>query len=210
MIDTHINPQQLRGSWDEGWALDWFKVPPSRSGGVPPSNAPLTNLGRLIYELKASLNHDAVEPLAEIAASFLARCNFLQTLDAIVPVPNSKTGRPFQPTQELVHRISAKVAVPANLDYLNLISREFDPTLNLRVPRFQVDESLAGQDLLVVDDVYLTGKTLKAAVESIFNQGQARHVYALTLVRKRRTRRSRISTGGDGAIRTLTGFLLAP
>ncbi len=188
-ICLEIHPVRIRGDWSEGWALDWYRVPPSRSGGVPVSEAPITEIGNLLRELKTSSNYANIEPLADVAAAFLTGCNFLETVAASLPVPHSNEDRPFQPTRELAERIAQKVSIPVSGERLRKIPLTAPQTLNKsRVwSGFQVaDSSYAGRDLLVVDDTFLTGTTLKAVVNPLYSQGLVRRVYALTMVRLRR------------------------
>src|SRR5258708_17314860 len=196
-ICLEIHPVRIRGDWSEGWALDWYRVPPSRSGGVPVSEAPITEIGKLLRELKTFSNYGSIEPVAEVAGAFLTGCNFLETVAAILPVPHSDEDRPFQPTKELAERIAHKVNIPLRDDYLTKVPRTAPQSPDPRLSKcrvwsgFQVaDNSYAGRDVLVVDDAFLTGTTLKAVVEPLYTKGLVRSVYALTMVRLRRRQKN--------------------
>ena len=150
-----------------------------------------------MYQLKDRLDRSKVEPIAEVAATFLKSRIVLPYLAAIIPVPPSNTNRPFQPVQELATRIGQKINLPVLLDYLVKVK----PTEALKgiedsVSRkqqlqgaFKVqDLSLAGKYVLVFDDLFRSGETLKAITEVLYAQGKVARVYVLTIT-KTRTRR---------------------
>ncbi len=195
-MTIQINEQWLSGNWRYGWALDVHTVSstPLPDGGFETKR---TEIGELLYQLKYHLDRSKVEPIAEAAANFLKSRLVLPYLAAIIPVPPSDTDRPFQPVQELAIRIGQKINLPILLDYLVKVK----PTKALKsiedsVSRkrqlqgaFKVaDLSLAGKYVLVFDDLFRSGETLRAITEVLYTQGKVARVYVLTITRTR-TRR---------------------
>jgi len=121
----------------------------------------------------------------------------LPYLAAIIPVPPSDTNRPFQPVQELAVRIGQKINLPVRLDYLVKVKltealKGIEDSASRKQQlqgAFKVqDLSLAGKYVLVFDDLFRSGETLKAITEVLYVQGKVARVYVLTIT-KTRTRR---------------------
>jgi len=195
-MTIQINVQWLSGNWRYGWALDLHTVSstPLPDGGFETQR---TEVGELLYQLKYCLDRSKVEPIAEVAAAFLRSRMVLPYLAAIIPVPPSDTNRPFQPVQELAVRIGQKINLPVRLDYLVKVKltealKGIEDSASRKQQlqgAFKVqDLSLAGKYVLVFDDLFRSGETLKAITEVLYVQGKVARVYVLTIT-KTRTRR---------------------
>jgi len=195
-MTIQINVQWLSGNWRYGWALDLHTVSstPLPEGGFETQR---TEVGELLYQLKYCLDRSKVEPIAEVAAAFLRSRMVLPYLAAIIPVPPSDTNRPFQPVQELAVRIGQKINLPVRLDYLVKVKltealKGIEDSASRKQQlqgAFKVqDLSLAGKYVLVFDDLFRSGETLKAITEVLYVQGKVARVYVLTIT-KTRTRR---------------------
>jgi predicted amidophosphoribosyltransferase len=195
-MTIQINVQWLSGNWRYGWALDLHTVSstPLPEGGFETQR---TEVGELLYQLKYCLDRSKVEPIAEAAAAFLRSRMVLPYLAAIIPVPPSDTNRPFQPVQELAVRIGQKINLPVRLDYLVKVKltealKGIEDSASRKQQlqgAFKVqDLSLAGKYVLVFDDLFRSGETLKAITEVLYAQGKVARVYVLTIT-KTRTRR---------------------
>lgn len=195
-MTIQINQQQLAGNWVDGWALDLHTISSTLlpGGGF---DTVRTELGNLLYQLKYGPDNSKIEPIAETAANFLKSKNIFQQLVAIIPVPPSNVNRPFQPVQRLAAGIGQKTGLPVRDDYLYKVKKTYalknieDSASRKQQLQgaFKVkDDSLAGKDVLVFDDLFRSGETLKAVTETLYTQGKVAGVYVLTIT-KTRTKR---------------------
>lgn len=191
-----IHPQRLQGCWAEGWALDLHTTssrPTLTAGWLTERTA----VGEELYHLKYELKREHLPALAEAAANFLKERLPEWRLDLIVPVPPSDTSRPFQPVEELARAIGALVGVPVVLQVL----RKVRPTSQLKEIEdaaqrrallqdvfYMASHALHGLRVLVFDDLYRSGETLRAVCEVVLQRGKAAQVYVLTLTKTRSKR----------------------
>jgi competence protein ComFC len=192
-MTIRINVQSLAGPWRGGWALDLHTLatPP------PATGYQRTELGKLLFQLKYRQDRSKIEPLAEIAVAFLKTRWVFSSLAGIIPVPPSKLARAFQPVQDLAVCIAEKINLPCRLDYLKK-TKATVPLKNLEdaasrkqqlAGAFVVkDQSLAGKRVLVFDDLYRSGETLKAITETLYTQGKLERVYVLAVTKTRKKR----------------------
>ena len=124
----NINPQEIRGSWRAGWALEVHTL----SSRPLPSGRYDTNrpeFGELVFQLKYRDDRTKIQPIAEVAANFI-REKFavdghliLPYLKAILPIPPSDQNRDFQPVTEVAQEIGKLLSVPVRTDYLTKVKR---------------------------------------------------------------------------------------
>ena len=137
-----------------------------------------------------------VEPLTDAAAVFLQRrVRVFQRgqLAALIPVPPSKPRR-LQPIEVLADRLGDKTGLLVRFRYL-LKVKETPPLCSLDDPQsrraqlrgaFRVlERSLAGKRVLLFDDVYRSGETLREATRVLYNEGKVKAVYVLVLTKTR-------------------------
>jgi len=193
---VEINPQELRGNWKYGWALDLHTI-----SSVPLPNGSFdtqrTAVGELLYQLKYRLDRTKIKPLADVAADFLQKRLVFPHLGAIIPVPPSNTDRPFQPVIELALEIGRRVSLPVYTDFIQKI-RETEALKGIEDIEsrrqqlrgaFKVrDMSLADKYVLLFDDLFRSGETLREITRVLMNEGAVSRVYVLTIT-KTRTRR---------------------
>ena len=108
-----INPQQIVGRWNWGYALDIHTISSIHVGinqfGHDVFDTKRSELGELLYKLKYSSDLSAVDAIVEATAKFLkpSRSKF----NLIVPVPPSGT-RSVQPVIVLARGIGEAVNLP--------------------------------------------------------------------------------------------------
>ncbi|MDQ6604506.1 MAG: ComF family protein [Chloroflexota bacterium] len=191
-----INEQRLQGNWRNGSALDLHTIASNlrADGGFDTQR---TALGETLYQLKYHADQSKIEPLADVIATFLQSRRVFPKLSAIIPVPPSDTHRSFQPVERLAIRIGEKTGLLCLLDYLVKIkATQALKTLEDPVRRreqlkgaFEVgDLTLSGKSVVLFDDIYRSGETLRAITEVLHSQGKIQNVYVLT-VTKTRTKR---------------------
>lgn len=188
-----INPQILRGNWAAGWALDLHTV----------SSRPLvdgvfateyTQAGEALYQLKYRYDRSKIEPLAEAAVVLIEARPELHGLDAIIPVPPSEENRPFQPVYTVAGAIARRLDLAVGIGYLMKVRKthalkdiqdsrnrkgELEGAFMVKDARF--DE----KDVLLFDDLFRSGETLREITHVLHTQGKVANVFVLTLTKTR-------------------------
>lgn len=119
----------------------------------------------------------------------------LPYLAAVIPVPPSDLTRGFQPVTEIAKEMGQMLNLCVDTDYLQKV-KQTDLLKNLQdVERrreelrgaFEVQSPvLRRKVVLLVDDLYRSGETLKEVTDILYRQGGVSHVLVLTLTRTRR------------------------
>ncbi|MGH8604614.1 MAG: ComF family protein [Gammaproteobacteria bacterium] len=197
MVD--INPIQLTGPWDEGFALDSHTVGSQYLGddayGFPQFETTRTPIGELLYKLKYGSDKSTVEALCQTAAEFIEGRSW--DLNLIVPVPPSRSGRRFQPVPVLAKEIGRLLGWQSCPDCI-IKTRETDELKAIYDYQKRLDQltgaysvitdKVMNQNVLIIDDLYRSGATLEAVANVLQNVGRARKVFALTFTRTRSKR----------------------
>ena len=195
-----INTKPLLGNWTHGWALDQHTV--RSSGEIDSSFRPTfdterTEIGQALYKLKYHEDLSQVEPIARTVAQFVSGRSELRDIKAVLAVPPSQWRRSFQPVEKVASRIGQLLGLPAPDDYL-LKAR---PTLPLKAisdkrrrrkeldDAFSVgDKRFANQHVLLFDDLYRSGETLKAVTAALLFQGDVAMVSVVAATSTRSNR----------------------
>ncbi|MBN2346189.1 MAG: ComF family protein [Candidatus Aminicenantes bacterium] len=196
-----IDPKPILGNWAHGWALDRHTLCSRAAPGGDPScprfASERSEVGEALFRLKYQDERSQVAPIAAVAAAFVRARSELADLDAILPVPPSDTRRSFQPVPALAAALGLELGLPAPDDFL-LKTRATRPLKDLGDKRrrreelvgaFAVaDRRFAGRHLLLFDDLFRSGETLKAVTACLLFEGGAGvvSVLALTATRTRR------------------------
>ncbi len=187
------NPIPLKGNWEKGWALDLNTI---RQDAKENDLVLIkrTQIGEQLYQLKYFGNTKLLQPLGNIAADFISR-NIMQFgLSVIIPAPPSKLDRSFQPVFKLAQHIGKKLNLIVDFDYL--LKTEKTPQLldikdasqrkDILEGIFKVkDDRYQGKNILLFDDLYSSGETLKAITSTLKSEGKAGQVFVLTLTKTR-------------------------
>ena len=190
-MNIKINPSRIYGNWIAGWTLDLHTVS-SRYMPDGSFETARTELGELLYQLKYRHDKSKIRPIAQVAAEFIKKLLVYPYLDAIIPIPPSDMNRPFQPVIELAAEIGRILNLPAPSDYLVKVK----PTVPLKSlegyesRQEQLKNAFTVQDnrfyrkyVLLFDDIYRSGETLKAATDVLIKNGEVSRVYVLALTR---------------------------
>jgi competence protein ComFC len=193
-----MNPTPILGNWAHGWALDRHTLSSTAgdAGTVHPEFiTERSELGEALYRLKYRDDRSQVDPIAAAVATFVGSRPELADIQAVLPVPPSDTRRSFQPVEALAVRIGALLRLPAPGDYL-LKTKHTAPLKNLEDKRRRrvelegafgvVDQRFAGMHILLVDDLYRSGETLKAVTAALLFDGRAGNVSVVALTAARR------------------------
>jgi competence protein ComFC len=188
--------QMINGNWHQGWTLDVHTTASTRlpNGTFQTIRSPL---GQRLYQLKYMDDRGQVMPLARTVASFVRRLRPHIDIAGIIAVPPSNLARPFQPVPALTSALGQILRLPAPADYL-VKCRQTVPMKNVadahtRVAQLQdaicvVDDRFRGRNVLLMDDLYRSGATMRAATSALMDQGSVARVYALALTRTRTIR----------------------
>jgi competence protein ComFC len=185
-MKMRIDPQRITGNWTHGWALDRHTVRSTQGGdrdsGYAVFQTERSELGEALYELKYRGDREQVGPIARTIAEFIRGRSELADIRAILAVPPSDTRRSFQPVEALAARIGSELGLPAPDDYI-IKTKPTAALKNMTDKRrrrrelegaFAVsDQRFAGMHLLLFDDLYRSGETLKAVTVALLFDGNA-------------------------------------
>ena len=195
-----INLKPILGNWTHGWALDQHTV---RSSGSPDSSihptfdTERTEIGEAIYKLKYRDDLSQVEPIACMIAEFVRGRSELWDIKAILAVPPSEWRRSFQPVEKVATRIGELLGLPAPDDYLQKAKQTMalKGITDKRRRRQELDDAFsvpdrrfADQHVLLFDDLYRSGETLKAVTGTLLVQGGVGMVSVITATSTRSNR----------------------
>lgn len=193
---ANIRPMKIPGRWREGFVLDYHTLESIYVGddeyGHPIFDTKRSEVGELLYRLKYRSDNSVLDDLVRTTVEFLR--SWSPGVSAIIPVPPSRSGRAQQPVHLLAEAVSKQLGIPARADAV-LKVREvpelknvygYDERLRLLEGAHKVEPSVvAGQKVLLFDDLYRSGATMNAITAVLYDQGRAAEVYALAITRTR-------------------------
>ncbi len=197
MAPVKIDPLKLPGPWADGYVLERQHTLSSDfvghdSFGNPQFDTKRSELGELVYRLKNRSDKSTLAPIAETAVQFIKGWN--PTFDLIVPVPPSRK-RTYQPVVEIAMAIATHVAKPVNTEAVKKITEtpelknvfDYQERIKLLRGAFTVErDAVAGQRILLVDDLYRSGATATVVAQELLAAGAAS--VCLVAMTKTRTR----------------------
>jgi len=191
-----INPMRVPGSWRLGYVLDYHTLRSDFLGydayGHPMFDTKRSEIGDLLYKLKYRGNQSVLNTIADTAAEFLRSWN--PRIDAIVPVPPTRTNRIYQPVTEVAKALSARLSVPIRSGYVIKTKAtpelksvyDYNTRLRLLEDAFEIqDQSLEAKSVLLFDDLYRSGATLTAITDILYSKAKVADVYVFALTRTR-------------------------
>jgi competence protein ComFC len=197
----NITPKRITGNWTHGWALDQHTIHSTASGsensGHPSFTTERTEIGEALYRLKYRNDRTQVEPIALTVAAFIRNRPELSDIKAILAVPPSDWRRSFQPVETVVALIGEMLSLPAPGDYL-LKGKQTTPLKGLADKRLRRDElagafavadqRFANMHILLFDDLFRSGETLKSVTVALLFLGNAAKVSVVTATSTRSNR----------------------
>jgi competence protein ComFC len=194
-LSVEVNPRRLRGGpWNDGYALHVHTLESTFVGnnpfGHPMFDTKRSPVGELLYKLKYRNDHTAIVQLVDTAEDFLKV--WQPPIDVIVPVPPSVT-RKNQPVVAVATALAERLKIPLCAPCLSKVKQtpqlkdivEYDKRTEALKNAFAVaTEQTKGKNLLLFDDLFGSGATVRAIVEILRKEGQAKAVYLLTLTTK--------------------------
>lgn len=196
MENNSHNALTLKGNWHLGWALDYHTTP-NNDPDNKNSDYRRTQIGELLYLIKYQSDYSRLNELVEIAAGFIKARGLYLCLDAIVPVPPSNLDRYFQPVYELALQLGKTLTIKV---FPELIEKTKDTSelknIESRVQRknelsgaFKIESPLLkNKSVLLLDDLFRSGETLREITRVLYGQGEVKKVYVLTVTKTRSKR----------------------
>ncbi len=189
-----MNPICLQqGLWDEGFSLDYHTVNSEYLGeneyGKPIFHTNRTELGELVYNLKYNSDRKALQNILNIISPFLNSWSVLNEVSYAIPVPPSIKSREFQPVEELTKCIAKYL----NIEYGNVLeksgggeAKNMDRKSKKLSNTIKANKYLSSKrNILLVDDIYQSGETLKECVKILRNDNNIHKIYVLTMTKTR-------------------------
>ena len=195
-----INPKKLSGNWKDGYALDVHSIKSVYLGedeyGHSSYKTERSQIGEALYQLKYKSDKSEIGGISETVCDFiLSKWQNVKDLNFILPVPPSNPYRRFQPVLEIAKSVSLALKKPLSENDLVKVKTtaqlkniyDYEERINVLENVFAVKTAnLAGKNLLLFDDLYRSGATLKVITDVLYNQGRANSVYVLALTRTRK------------------------
>ena len=183
------DPLSIKGPWVEGFTLDrhvLVAIPIGYAGEHMQFDTTRSPLGELVYQLK----YRGGQPtdIVETAVAFI-QARWDGAVDCVVSPPPS-LHRTKQPAALIADGIATSLGVPflpsvtikatATQQMKNVALHERAPLLSQAIQAGS--DSVQGKRVLLVDDLWETGSTLRRVAE-ILNQGGAAEIRALVMTR---------------------------
>jgi predicted amidophosphoribosyltransferase len=171
---------EIRGNWDAGVVLS----PHMGDDGRTP-------MGEALYRLKYASDLGALPRLLRLISAQAARFIRINAIDMLVPVPPS-TRRDFQP----VAAIAYEIAQATGTAYEELLEKSLGAQVKSS-SRGRRAEALSGAitlvkspcapaNILLLDDLYETGKTLQQCTYVLRGTPNIGGIYALAITRTKK------------------------
>ena len=203
MIPRRINPIPRIPGFVDGYVLDYHFTCSPGLGSDPyvPENPQRTQLGEYIYNVKYknidnALRIKFINDIINIMEGFIISNmrGWLTEIQCIVSAPAS-VKREKQP----VSLISEGLASRLNLPFHDILFKsktsppmknieDFEERKALLKDVIKVKNSLSAKNILIIDDIFDSGATLRRSIEVLLEQNIARKVFALVLTRTASTK----------------------
>lgn len=188
----------LEGNWKSGKAYDLHTTSSTHLGtdefGHDRFDNTRSKMGELVYQLKYKHDKSKVEEIVAL----LDEIKGIENFDFIIPIPQTSKTRPIKPVELIAVALGRKRGVTVVTDALSNEGSEelkgitdpvarnelLEAALKLDVP----GNKYAGKKILLVDDLYRSGSTLRVATDLFNKEGKAAQVSVLTMTKTRSNR----------------------
>lgn len=188
----------LDGNWKSGKAYDLHTVSSAHLGtdefGHDRFDNARSEMGELVYQLKYKGDQSRVQQIVTL----LDDIKGIEGFDFIIPIPPTKKNRPFQPVELIAEALGARRNVAVAKGALTNSGNEelkgiTDPIARKELldEAVKLDDSpgkFKGKKVLLVDDLYRSGSTLRVATDLLYKDGEAAQVSVLTMTKTRSNR----------------------
>jgi competence protein ComFC len=188
---------EIEGNWHKGYAFALHTLSSIYVGdnpyGHPQFDTKYSEMGDLVRRFKYQQDKSALPRIVEL----LDDVQDIEKFDYLVPIPPTDKSRPFQPVTEIALALGKRRGVEVLSDLLakkaggQQLKDVKDPEEREKLLRESVyvagKHSTEGRDILLIDDLYRSGATLRVATE-LLKAAKTRKVCVLTMTRTRSNR----------------------
>ena len=189
---------ELKGNWCKGLAVDIHTLSstylgPDENGHERWENV-RSDMGELVYQLKYHGDRTRIQEILR----HLNRIKGIERMDCLIPIPSTNKTRGFQPVLEITRALGAQNGIEVLEDILRKTpgGNELKGVMDMNERERQLGEhmqisrknAVCGKSVLLVDDLYRSGATLRAATRLLYEQGGARIVNVLAMTKTRSIR----------------------
>ncbi|AXK42889.1 ComF family protein [Erythrobacter aureus] len=188
---------KLHGNWDSGLAFDLHTVSSTHLGVDEHGHDRFENvrseMGELVFQLKYRGDKSAAEKIAKLTDDI----GGIEDFDFIVPIPATNKNRPYQPVDLISLAIGKRRGVKVLLGALSNDGKEELKSVTDPVARDELlaeaigvvePEQFNGKKVLLIDDLYRSGSTLKVATKNLREKGKPAKVSVFTMTKTRSNR----------------------
>lgn len=192
---------ELKGRWKKGFAYDLHTLDSVYMGvdeyGHHRWDTTRSEMGELVYKLKYQGNTSVIPRIVGRLGIYKG-LDTMDTMDAIIPIPSTNRHRIIQPVYAIARELGKRLGVTVIEDALEKV--EGGPELkNVDDPnerekllkehmRLTDKHNLSGMNILLLDDLYRSGTTLKIATDILYDKALCKGVYVLTMTKTRSRR----------------------
>ena len=187
-------PYKLMGNWKYGISFDLHTLASTYLGeneyGHPHFDNQRSEMGELVYRLKNKQDTSTVTGIV----SLLDKIGGLENFDCIIPVPATNKDRPYQPVELVAAAICKRRGIKLLKNYLvndggqqlkNITAPSARDELLRNALQIVGKTSIENKKVLLFDDIYRSGSTLKVATDLLYRKGKVKEVCVLTLTKTR-------------------------
>ena len=188
---------EIDGNWEKGFALDLHTTKSTYLGVDEEGNKQFNNersyIGELVYQLKYRSNTAVIPDIINYINRLMTGLN---SLDYFIPVPPSKY-RQVQPVSLITQALGQSLGITVldnvisknNPEQLKDIEESAKREALLRESLILAEgTNLTSKNILLVDDLYRSGATLRAITDILHNKANVSKVYILTMTKTRTNR----------------------
>jgi predicted amidophosphoribosyltransferase len=189
---------EIKGRWKKGFAHDVHTLSSVYMGadeyGHDHWDTTRSEMGELVYRLKYNGDTSATPKIVDL----LDKYKWLETMDAIIPIPSTNKHRITQPVNAIAQELGNRVDVPVIDDALEKsigdpqLKDVDDPNERERLLRSHMaltgNHDLSEKNVLLIDDLYRSGATFAVATDILYDQANCKNVYVLAMTKTRSRR----------------------
>jgi predicted amidophosphoribosyltransferase len=193
---VEVNVQQINGNWDLGYSLDKHVLSSVYIGdnqwGHPEFDTTRSEAGEALFQLKYRSDYNQIPIIGSQMYESLS--GYFSSACLVVPMPPSKA-RLRQPAIEIARELANNMGIPCYEELLVKVSdtpqmkdiESREEKVETLVNAFSVNDQLGEglYDVLVVDDLFDTGSSLKAATIVLRGYSKIRNIFVAVVTRKR-------------------------
>ena len=189
---------EIKGKWKKGFVLDLHTKSSTFLGtdalGHDQFDTERTEIGQFVYDLKYGNDRTVIPKIIEI---IIKQITGFDKMNVIIPIPPSKT-RENQPVQLIADALGTKLGIPVIKH--EVVKIKATPELKNIVNPIEREEilgdafslegkyNLNGKSVLLIDDLYRSGSTLRAITGILYDNGNVENVYVIALTKTRSNR----------------------